>query len=197
MSTQPHTDTPQPNGYIESNGNASTQAERWAQAGRLRQTLPELGEEVTVRRLSKEALLMSPRLPGSLTTRVAAYFRSLEGVNAPTEEGGLQDISVEQLSQMPDVVNAVLIHTLESPRAVLEGADPKKNQINVEDIPDVDRMFLFAGAMADWPEMPVETEGGAVNIEDLASFHLGGPGGESDSGGERVADKGVRPGRHS
>lgn len=180
----------------------TTLAERWARTGRLKKTLPELGEEVTVRRLSKEALIMSPRLPGSLTSRITAYIKTLDGMPAPeTDERGnpkpipLWELPTEQLLQMPDVVNAILIHTLESPRAVLDGADRKKNQINVEDIPDVDRLFLFAGAMADWPEMPVETEGGAVTIEDLGSFHSGRAGGDVDTDsagveGEAIATAG-------
>lgn len=175
-----------------SNEPQTTLAERWAKAGRLKKMLPELQEEVTVRRLSKEALIMSPRLPGSLTTKVVKYFRELEGLaDGDTSDPTLQSVSIEQLARMPEVVNAVLIHTLESPRAVLEGADPKKNQINVADIPDLDRMFLFAGAMADWPEMPVATEGGEVSINDLASFHPGRPGGDADSGGAGVGDEGV------
>jgi hypothetical protein len=164
-----------------------TLAERWAMAGRLKVTLPELGEEVTVRRLQKEALLLSPRLPGALTARVATYFRTLEEGAENYEPKSFADIPVEMLQAMPDVVDAVLIHTLEEPRCLLEGADPSKNEINVSAIPDRDRSFLFNGAMTDWPQMPVRTEGGEVKLEDLASFHSGGQSGEPDSSGERVS----------
>lgn len=165
-----------------------TLAERWARAGRMKKLLPELGEEVTVRRMQKEALLVSPRLPGSITAKVAAYFREMEEsghvADGAVKDVKLTEVPIEQLMRMPHVVNAVLIHTLEDPRAVVEGADLSKNEINVTDIPDADRSFLFAGAISDWPEIPVLTEGGAVKLEGLASFPDRGEGVESSDGGE-------------
>jgi hypothetical protein len=171
------------------NETEKTTAELWGEAGRLEVSPPELskvGKTVFVKRLSVEALLISPRLPGPLLTKVLEHFKSLDGLGDGSAMLRLADLPVRQAAQMPDVVNAVLIHTLDGPFAVLEGADPSKNQINVARIPDADRQFLFTGAMSDWPEMAVRTEGGAVSIEDLASFPAGGAGNPDAAGGEGV-----------
>jgi hypothetical protein len=166
-------------------------ADLWGEIGRLKVHPPMLsaaGQHAWVRRMDIEALLMSPRLPGPLLEKVINYFKELDSSEGETGKErmpfSLKTLPVKQAAQMPDVVNAVLIHTLDGPFGVIGDADPSKNQVDVTRMPDKDRMFLFEGAMSNWPELPVKTEGGEVRLTDLAEFP---PVGGGDAGATSVA----------
>lgn len=172
-----------------------TTAEVWGECARLEVHPPELakaGRSCFVKRMDVQGLLMSPRLPGPLLTAVIQLFKELDNSDlAPTAALSLATLPVEEAAQMPELVNAVLIHTLDGPFGVFDNPDPAKNQVDVRRLPDKDRMFLFTGAMSDWPELPVQTEGGEVSIEALKEFPVVGEGNADASGGERVSGEAV------
>jgi hypothetical protein len=171
-----------------------TTAEVWGECARLEVHPPELakaGRSCFVKRIDVRGLLVSPHLPGPLLTAVIQYFQDLDESGIDTVAGSLSKLPVEQAAKMPDVVNAVLIHSLDGPFGVLDNPDPKKNQVDVRRMPDADRMFLFTGAMNDWPELPVQTKGGEVALDDLKEFPVIGQGDADTSGGEGVQGQGV------
>jgi hypothetical protein len=123
---------------------------------------------------------MSARLPFALRTKVISTMRAMSG--------GIAEMSDEKLAEMPEVVNAVIVNSVESPTVVLEGADEEKNEINVADIPDEDRLYIFTAAMDMDAEtsLPVAMAEGEVSHEAVATFRDDGRGSVVGGDGEDV-----------
>jgi hypothetical protein len=136
------------------------------------------GEEVEIRRTSIYALVMTGRIPEALSGAVLDLAGSKSDGLTPDK------VSPDTLQSLPKVIDALLVASVISPQVVLDGADEEKDEINVRDVPDSDRMFLFSEIIANSPNLPVEMKGGEASMSSLTSFRPDGqlPGDSTHSG---------------
>lgn len=149
----------------------------WRQRGVSEFVCPT-GEVVELRRLSKEMLLMSGRLPAVLVERVIEALQAMGKLAEGGEESASLNLtdpgSAEKVKAMPALVDAYLIAGVARPRVVYDGADESKGEINVHDIPDADRLAIFHELANGSPSVPVKTDEGEVTHEAIANFPAGG-----------------------
>lgn len=126
------------------------------------------GNRVLLRRIDKEALLMTGRVPQALAMRVLDTFSEIKGADAMK---AVSDADARNnIGNLPALVNATLIAGIVEPRVVLENANPANNEINVSQIPDGDRLDIYRELSANSPGQTVATEAGEVALSGVENL---------------------------
>ena len=140
-----------------------------------RLTLPSSGVEVLVARPDLEVWIMSGRLPQALTAKVLELFGKGENPSPAAVLKSMQEAGGTAMMDSLVFVREFVRATLVSPRLVvpaLDGrhADPEKDEIAPEDLDKDDFIYILHWAMGGGGGAPVQTEGGEVTHDALATF---------------------------
>lgn len=166
---------------MSTNGNNITSAADWKSKSRSTLDCPS-GAVVIIRRVSLVTLLTTGRVPEAL---VSGYLDGIKALDAIKKVESGVDLS--QIQKAQPVIDAVLAAALVKPRVVI--GEASEEEINVRDIPDEDRMFLFNHAITGSPSIPVQmSDGSEASVEALTSFRENGKlqGGSRDGEGVRA-----------
>lgn len=157
-----------------------TSAAEWRKEATEIVTCPS-GAKIELRRISKDTLIISRRLPSTLLAQVV---RALDGADSL---GGGAQLTDQQIADVPALADAVIIHAVKRPRVVLENAG--EGEMNLDDIPEQDRFFIYHRVLFGSPQVPVALEnGGETTIENVAEFPDGEQLPDSPRAGESSTD---------